>query len=209
VLPPPKLILASKSPRRQEILRAAGFLISVRAADVEEIRCKDETPAQYVRRLAVAKAFAVEAGPAELVLAADTVVVAGWEVLEKPVDKRDARRMLGLLSGRRHEVLTGVCLRAGKKKMVETAATKVWFAPLSKREIDAYVQSGEPMDKAGAYAIQGLASKYVTRVEGCYFNVVGLPVSLVYKLWKKMTVKSRLTRVGSGPYNENDVKEAQ
>ncbi len=182
----PTLILASKSPRRREILRAAGFAFAVRAAEVEEARRDNETPQDYVRRLAVEKANAVEAGVNEVVLAADTVVLAGEQLLEKPTSAGDARRMLATLSGRPHEVLTGVCLRTATRMMVDQALTRVWLSPLSAGEVEEYVQSGEPMDKAGGYAIQGLASKYVERVEGCYFNVVGLPVSMVYRLWKQI-----------------------
>jgi septum formation protein len=109
-------------------------------------------------------------------------------MLGKPVDEKDARRMLGLLAGRRHEVLTGICLKRGDARVCETAVTQVWFSAMSEREIAEYAASGEPLDKAGAYAIQGLAAKYIDKIHGCYFNVVGLPVSLVYrhlKCWTK------------------------
>lgn len=132
-------------------------------------------------RLAESKARAVDAGNDEIVLAADTTVVVDGEMLAKPDDHGDARRMLGLLAGRRHEVLTGICLKRGATAVGDFAVTKVWFAPMSDREIEEYVQSGEPMDKAGGYAIQGRASKYIERIDGCYFNVVGLPISLVYR----------------------------
>lgn len=140
-----------------------------------------ETPEAYVRRVAGEKARAVRAALGETVLGADTTVVAGGEILGKPTCAEDARRMLALLSGRRHEVLTGICLKHGGELVVDHAVTSVWFAELSQNEVEEYVASGEPMDKAGAYAIQGLASRYVQRIEGCYFNVVGLPVSLVYR----------------------------
>jgi septum formation protein len=175
------LVLASQSPRRAEILRQAGIPFIVRAASVDESPIEDERPGSYVRRLAHAKALAVDAAPGEIVLAADTTVVSHGVLLAKPVDAADARRMLTLLSARRHEVLTGICLRRGDEVLCDHASTAVWFAPLSAAEIDEYVASGEPMDKAGAYAIQGLASKFVERIEGCYFNVMGLPVSLVYR----------------------------
>jgi septum formation protein len=129
----------------------------------------------------VDKARAVAAGPSDIVLGADTTVVLDGHVLEKPADAADARRMLGMLSGRRHEVVTGVCLVRGPREIVDAEVTAVEFAAMSDREIDEYVASGEPMDKAGAYAIQGLASRFVRRVEGCYFNIVGLPVSLVWR----------------------------
>jgi septum formation protein len=182
------LILASRSPRRAEILRQAGIAFTVRAAEVDETPLEAERPGPYVRRLAREKVLAVEAAPDEIVLAADTTVVSHGELLAKPADAADARRMLGLLSGRRHEVLTGICLRRGKDLLCDHASTAVWFAPLSEAEIDAYVASGEPMDKAGAYAIQGLASKFVERIEGCYFNVMGLPVAMVYRHLKDLSV---------------------
>ena len=138
-------------------------------------------PIEYVRRLAEQKAFAVPINPGEIILAADTTVVVEDQLLEKPRDAADAARMLALLSGREHEVITGICLRSNERTIVDAAITKVRFAALSRQEIDDYVASGEPMDKAGAYAIQGLASKFIDRVEGCYFNVVGLPIALVYR----------------------------
>ena len=174
------LVLASQSPRRAEILRQAGIPFVVRVAPVDETPMAGETPAQYVRRLAEAKTLAVPAEPDEIVLGADTTVVVDGEMLGKPADAADARRMLSLLSGTRHEVLTGICLRRGVERMIDHATTSVWFAPMSSHEIDDYVASGEPMDKAGAYAVQGAASKFIPRIDGCYFNVVGLPISLVY-----------------------------
>ena len=176
------LVLASKSPRRQQILRDAGIPFVVRSADVPEQRRPNESPADYVRRLAEEKAFAVTILEGEVVLGADTVVVIDGLVLEKPIDASDAIRMLGLLSGREHEVITGICLRSDGRKIVDAATTRVRFVPLTREQIEAYVESGEPMDKAGAYAIQGLASKFIDRVEGSYSNVVGLPVALVYRL---------------------------
>jgi septum formation protein len=119
--------------------------------------------------------------PGEVVLGADTTVVIDDHVLEKPRDTSDALRMIGLLSGREHEVITGICLRSESKKLVDVAITRVRFAKLTREEIETYAASGEPMDKAGAYAIQGLASKFIDRIEGDYFNVVGLPVALVYR----------------------------
>ena len=176
------LVLASQSPRRAEILRRAGIPFVVRAAAVDETPLAHEKPEEYVRRLAELKARAVPAAPGEIVLGADTTVAIDGEVLAKPEDAADARRMLRLLSGRRHEVLTGVCLLSEGRAVCECAATAVWFVPLSDGEIAEYAASGEPMDKAGAYGIQGLASKYVEKIEGCYFNVVGLPVALVYRM---------------------------
>jgi septum formation protein len=175
------LVLASQSPRRAEILRQAGIPFAIRIAQVDETPLADEPPEHYVRRLAEAKALAVDAAAEEIVLGADTTVVVGSEMLAKPADPADARRMLEALAGRCHKVLTGICLRRGTELLQDCATTQVWFAPLSPREIEDYVASGEPMDKAGAYGIQGLASKFIERIDGCYFNVVGLPVALVYR----------------------------
>ena len=175
------LVLASQSPRRAEILRQAGIPFTVRVAPVDEAPFPGESPIEYVERLAEMKATAVNAAPDEIVIAADTTVVIDGDMLGKPAGVADARRMLALLSGRRHEVVTGICLRRGARRMVDHAVTAVWFAPMSEPEIAAYAASGEPMDKAGAYAIQGLASKFIARIDGCYFNVVGLPIALLYR----------------------------
>ena len=175
------LVLASNSPRRREILTAAGFEFVVRVPDIVEERSPGESPHEYVRRLAAYKALAVPLNRGEIILAADTTVVVDEHVLEKPRDAADAVRMLALLSGRTHEVITGICLRTRSRTVVDAATTRVRFSELTDQEIAAYVVSGEPIDKAGAYAIQGLASKFIERVEGCYFNVVGLPIALVYR----------------------------
>jgi septum formation protein len=174
------LVLASQSPRRQEILRAAGLAFTVRLPAVEEIRAPGEPPQEYVRRLAREKAHAVPLGAGETILGADTVVVLEHHVLEKPRDAEDAARMLTLLAGRDHEVMTGICLRTAAAAVVDYASTRVRFGPLTPAQIAKYVASGEPFGKAGGYAIQGLASKFITQIEGCYPNVVGLPISLVY-----------------------------
>lgn len=183
------LLLASKSPRRREILTNAGLLFEVRAPDVHESRDHGESPVDYVRRLAQAKAEAVIRGPEDIALGADTVVVVDNIVLGKPSSPADAVRMLRLLAGRDHEVVTGVCLAARSELIVEVETTRVHFGPMNGEEIDGYVASGEPMDKAGAYAIQGLASKFIDRIEGDYFNVVGLPIARVYRhlksLWRE------------------------
>jgi nucleoside triphosphate pyrophosphatase len=179
------LVLASKSPRRAEILRAAGLPFVVRPAEIEEQRREGESPVYYARRLAMDKAAAVRIETGEIVLGADTIVVVDDVVLEKPSDVADARRMLQLLAGRTHEVITGICLRSGMRSIADTALTRVVFSSLKPEEIDAYVASGEPMDKAGAYGIQGLASKFIERIEGDYFNVVGLPVALVFRHLKE------------------------
>jgi septum formation protein len=175
------LVLASQSPRRSEILRQAGIAFTVRSVPVDETPLNGETPEEYVLRLAEMKALAVEASHDEIVLGADTTVVVGGEILGKPADDTDARRMLSLLSGRRHEVLTGICLKHGADLVKDCAVTKVWFTSMSESEVDEYIASGEPFDKAGAYAIQGLASKFIERIDGDYFNVMGLPVALVYR----------------------------
>jgi septum formation protein len=180
------LVLASQSPRRAEILRQAGIAFTVRPAAVDETPLAEEKPEEYVRRLAEQKAMAVTADPGDIVLGADTTVVIDDEALGKPADTADARRMLALLSGRRHVVLTGICLQRGGERIVDHASTAVWFAPMGAQEIDDYVSGGEPMDKAGAYAAQGAASKFISRIEGCYFNVVGLPISLVYRHYRKL-----------------------
>jgi septum formation protein len=181
------LVLASQSPRRREILERAGVSFIVRVAPVEELREPGEHPCDYVKRLAEAKAKVVACSLGEVILGADTTVVVDHEtVLEKPSDHADARRMMRLLSGRTHEVLTGICLRREDRMLVDVESTLVHFLDLSDTEIDEYVASGEPMDKAGAYGIQGLASKFIDRVEGCYLNVMGLPMSLVYRRLKAL-----------------------
>jgi septum formation protein len=176
-----KLVLASRSPRRSELLRAAGFDFTVRVADVDETPRAGENPADYVLRVAEEKARAVISSDNEVVLAADTTVVLENAIMGKPLDPADAAGMLRALSGKRHDVITGICLRRGKEMLRDMASTAVWFAPLTDREIQDYVDSGEPMDKAGAYGIQGLASRFIERIDGSYSNVVGLPVALVYR----------------------------
>ena len=186
---PMRLILASRSPRRQELLRRAGFAFEVRPSRIEELPRPGETAEAFACRAAQEKALDVAAAcpPDTLVLGADTVVVVNGELLGKPRDAEDARRMLWLLSGGTHRVITGVCLvRAPLEIMaLKDETTSVTFRHLDEEEIQSYLASGEPFDKAGAYGIQGLASKFVTRVEGCYFNVVGLPVALVDEILKK------------------------
>jgi len=182
------LVLASRSPRRSEILRQAGINFVMRPADVDETPRAGEPPRDYVVRLAREKALAVASAPGEIVLGADTTVVVNGQMLGKPLDAADALRMLEALSGRRHDVITGICLRSSERRIEDYAETGVWFAPLDGQEIAGYVASGEPMDKAGAYAIQGLASKFIERIEGCYFNVVGLPVAKVFRYLKVLGV---------------------
>ena len=184
-----RLILASASPRRAELLRAAGIEVDVHPADIDESARPNEHADAYVCRVALDKARAIsDRMPGRLVLGADTAVVIDDEILGKPRDAADASRMLRLLAGRAHRVMTGVALVGSPVQGgVETdlAITTVEFGPISEAEITWYVASGEPVDKAGAYAIQGLASRFVTRIDGSYSNVVGLPVSLVYVMCKK------------------------
>jgi septum formation protein len=181
------LILASESPRRTELLRKAGFTFTVRARPVEEVRNPREAPADYCRRLARKKADAAwENNPNEVVLGADTIVVLDGRVMEKPADEVDARGMISALSGRWHLVLTGICLLHRGGHVMDYDSTLVHFVGMSGSEIENYVASGESMDKAGGYAIQGKASKFIDRIEGCYFNVMGLPVARVYRAWKSI-----------------------
>ncbi len=173
----PRLILASQSPRRRELLLQLGLTPEVRPAHADESVLPGEAPRDYVLRVARAKARAV---PGELVLAADTAVVLAGEVLGKPSDEADARRMLRALSGARHEVMTGVCVRRGAGspavELDAVVSTEVLFARLSERAVDWYVRTGEPLDKAGAYAIQGAGGAFVAEVRGSVSNVVGLPL---------------------------------
>jgi septum formation protein len=183
------LILASASPRRRELLTQAGFSFHVQSIPVNEDPVPGENPIHLVKRLAREKAEAVfnaqqkphasSDDPPLLVLGADTVVVCDHEILNKPVDDADAARMLRLLAGRTHQVITGVCLISPLGVEVAAETTRVTMLTLSDEEILAYVATREPMDKAGAYAIQGRASRWIPRIVGCYFNVVGLPVALV------------------------------
>jgi septum formation protein len=196
-----RLILASQSPRREELLRNAGFDFEVRPSGIDEGQLRSgELPEEFARRNARAKALRVAAtsSPGSLVLGADTVVAINGLALGKPHGPYDATRMLRLLSGQTHQVITGICLVRAPDQ-IETLAheiTFVTFSELSDDEIRDYIASHEPYDKAGAYAIQGLASKFVRYISGCYFNVVGLPVSLLHdilKAWQRpaTNVKNR------------------
>ncbi|MGA2905653.1 MAG: Maf family protein [Candidatus Korobacteraceae bacterium] len=177
------LILASASPRRAELLRNAGIPFITVPAHVCEEPLPNETPLNYAQRLARDKARAVFAShPEDAVLGADTVVVVDEHLLEKPANPGDAIRMLRVLSGRTHQVITGICLLAEGFERSQAEVTQVTFSSLSEDEIAANVCTGEPMDKAGAYAIQGIASRWAERIAGCYFNVVGLPLPRVYRL---------------------------
>jgi septum formation protein len=195
------LVLASASPRRQELLRNAGIPFVVQPANIPEVPHEEETPRSFAERLAREKALAVfRQQPDDFILGADTIVVVDGQILGKPRDYVDAARMLRLLSGRTHPVITGVCLIAPSKQQLGTEdrepgfedtrseITFVTMNTLSDDDIRSYVTTGEPMDKAGAYAIQGMASRWISRIEGDYFNVVGLPVSLVYKMLREREV---------------------
>lgn len=177
-----RLILASASPRRRELLAQAGFTFEVRPAHVNENARPEEDPIAYVVRLARDKALAVFAevnDPDVVVLGADTTVTLDGHILAKPEDAADAARMLRMLSGRTHTVITGVAVSTAQTTEVAAEVTCVQFLTLSDEEIVAYIATGEPMDKAGAYGIQGFAAKWIPRIQGCYFNVVGLPLALV------------------------------
>jgi len=207
------LVLASASPRRQELLRNAGIAFTVQPADIDESPRDGESPVECAQRLAREKALAVSRScPQDCVLGADTIVVVDEKILGKPRDAADAARMLRLLSGRTHEVITGVCLvrtvsgfqfpvssesrsriaksgaadeklRAENRELITAAeTTRVTMCEISDEDIREYIATGEPMDKAGAYAIQGMASRWIPRIEGDYSNVVGLPVALVYRM---------------------------
>lgn len=211
------LVLASASPRRQELLRSAGISFAVQPADIDETPLAGESPRECAERLAREKALAVwRTRPQDLVLGADTIVVIDETILGKPVDADDAVRMLRLLSGRVHRVITGVCvvravasgqlpvaseaepgasqlrqtpyeiLRTGNRELrAGSETTLVTMSQLCEDEIRDYVATGEPVDKAGAYAIQGIASRWIPRIEGDYSNVVGLPVALVYRMLRE------------------------
>lgn len=202
------LVLASASPRRQDLLQSAGISFVVQPADVDETPLAKESARECAERLAKEKALAVwQKRPEDLVLGADTVVVVDDVILGKPADAEDAARMLRMLSGRVHQVITGVCFAGAngprarsrgqgpgdrKTNLIEdteirtaSETTLVTMSGISDREIRDYVATGEPMDKAGAYAIQGIASRWIPRIEGDYSNVVGLPVALVYRMMRE------------------------
>jgi len=179
------LILASGSPRRQELLRNAGISFTARAANIPEVVLAGESPHACATRLATEKARAVSQQHSnEFVLGADTIVVVDGEILGKPRDEKDAARMLRLLSDKTHEVITGVCLLGGFED-IRYERTLVSLSALGDEDIQQYVATREPMDKAGAYAIQGIASRWIHRIEGDYFNVVGLPVALAHRMLRE------------------------
>jgi septum formation protein len=192
------LILASASPRRRELLKQTGFTFEVRPAHVNEDPYPDEDPVAYVVRLARHKAQSVLAeissdAPAQsaVVLGADTTVTLDGHILAKPEDAADAARMLRMLSGRTHRVITGVAVASATGTEVAAEITGVQFLTLTDEEINSYIATGEPMDKAGAYGIQGYAAKWIPRIEGCYFNVVGLPLALVSTMLEAVRVRDQ------------------
>ena len=178
IMPTPQLYLASGSPRRKELLTQLGYQFERVVVDVEEQHQPGESPAEYVQRLSVDKALAGVAvvGGKAPVLGADTIVVSGEQILEKPKDFDDAKQMLGLLSGKRHQVMTAVTVATDGRQETRLVVTDVWFKTLSDKEIENYWQSGEPQDKAGSYGIQGIGGKFVERIDGSYYAVVGLPL---------------------------------
>ena len=191
------LVLASASPRRQELLRNAGVRFVVQPTNIPEVPQPGEAPRAFAERMAREKALTVfRRRPNDFVLGADTIVIVDGEILGKPRDSADAVRMLRVLSGRTHQVITGVCLVSPRLRTedwrqqagfedIRSETTLVTMDPLGDDDIHSYVSTGEPTDKAGAYAIQGRASRWVSHIEGDYFNVVGLPVSLVYKMLRE------------------------
>lgn len=190
IISPVKIILASSSPRRAEILRQAEIPFEALTTNSDESRRAGESPVELVLRLAEAKARAAASqvsGPA-IVLGADTEVVVDGDVLGKPTSVDDARAMLRRLSGRVHDVITGLALIQMPEDILraEHEATRVAFATLSEEEIAGYVATGEPFDKAGAYAIQGIGGRYIARIEGCYFNVMGLPLARLYRMLREL-----------------------
>jgi septum formation protein len=197
----PKLILASGSPRRAEILTAVGWEFEKQAADVDETEFLDEDPQDYVRRLAKAKAEVVAAKYENaFILGADTIVVIDGKIIGKPKDVEDASRMLNMLSGRWHEVLTGVAIVEvqspkskvqGQKSVVGIQRTQVKFAEMTDEEIKFLVEKGEPLDKAGAYAVQAQAALFIEEINGDYWNVVGLPINLLYEMINSFRQKEK------------------
>ncbi len=187
-----QIILASASPRRKELLQQAGFTFKVMASGIAEMRNPGEDPIAFATRLARQKAqdVASRAAPAAIIIGADTIVVCDTEIFGKPTNPADATCMLHLLAGRTHQVITGICVLAGDAVELAAEVTMVQMLTLSSQEIAAYVASGEPMDKAGAYAIQGQAARWIPRIQGCYFNVVGLPLALVTAMIEAVAQRS-------------------
>jgi septum formation protein len=183
----PNIVLASASPRRRELLKLLQLDFEVLSCPIAETARLDESPQEMVQRLARAKAEAAQSlRPQSIVVGADTVVVCDHQMFGKPRSNKAAQIMLSKLSGRVHQVLTGVCVLHGQKCELALSETLVQFSSLSSHEIEAYLKTGEPFDKAGAYAIQGFGARFIERIDGCYFNVVGLPISLLYQMLKRI-----------------------
>ena len=180
------LILASQSPRRKELLGLMGHPFIIRVADIDETMDPTKPPFDEVARVSRLKALAIQRGEDDIVVAADTIVVCGEQVLGKPRDEADAFRMLRLLSGRDHQVMTGMTVLRGGKALTCTEVTDIHFRVLSEKEIEGYVASGEPMDKAGSYGIQGGAALFAEKMVGDYYNVMGLPVCKLWQLLQKI-----------------------
>lgn len=183
-----KIILASQSPRRRELLKLMGLEFEIRVADIDETMDPNGDPMTEVARVSAAKAMAVD-GKDDVVIAADTIVVCEGKILGKPHSEQEARDMLTLLSGRDHQVMTGFTVRQGFQTVTRTEVSHIYFRPLDPGEIGAYVKTGEPMDKAGAYGIQGKAALFVSRLEGDYYNVMGLPVCALTECLRSFGVK--------------------
>jgi septum formation protein len=177
------LVLASASPRRRELLAQAGYSFDVVPADIDETRHTDEAPAGYVQRLALEKARAIHAlHPGAIILGADTTVVLDGQVLNKPRDQADAERMLRALAGRVHQVHTGIAVVSGAAEQHHIETTSVFFSEIAESDLQVYLATGDSLDKAGAYGIQGYAARWITRIEGDFFNVVGLPIAATVRL---------------------------
>lgn len=183
-----KIILASQSPRRIEMLRQLGLRFEIRPAQTDEQPAVYSDAIDFVRHVALEKAEWVwDRSPADLIIAADTIVTMEGEIFGKPADRAAAREVLLRLGGHTHEVITGICLKTPTMEILDQEITRVTFHPLTEAEVDQYLDSGEPFDKAGAYGIQGLASLFVRRVEGCYFNVIGFPVARFYQHLRELS----------------------
>lgn len=179
-------ILASQSPRRRELMGLFHIPFTARVSDVDETMASDKSPREEVARVSALKAHAIQRNPEDIVIAADTIVVCDGTVLGKPKDEQDAFRMLRMLSGRDHQVMTGLTVLKGHTTVSHTEITDIHFRELTDDEIRAYIQTNEPMDKAGAYGIQGGAALFVTGIHGDYFNVVGLPVCRLGQILKDL-----------------------
>ncbi len=182
----PKIILASRSPRRQELLKSLNVDFVVKIPDIEEEKKPQEGPIQFVRRIAREKAEAIECNEEDLIIAADTIVYCRDRIIGKPRDSSDAYEQLSFLSACSHEVISGLCIKGTKGEIqIAHEVSKVFFRKLSREEILAYIKSREPLDKAGSYGIQGLGALFIDRIEGCFYNVVGLPLTKLYLMLKE------------------------